>query len=91
MIPGKAAGSSEVCAVIISVSGEVETGVMMELCQHVVDGKGMLDKWRTRVLVPCRFSKNCNGKSCNACRGVKLLGNSLKIAESTGKKDSRIS
>ena len=25
---------------------------MVELCQHVLDGKGMPDEWQTSVLVP---------------------------------------
>ena len=45
MKPGKAAGPSEVCAEMISASGEVGVSVMMELCQHVLDGKRMADEW----------------------------------------------
>ena len=44
MKPGKAAGPSEVCAEMISASGEVGIGVMMELCQRELDGKGMPDE-----------------------------------------------
>ena len=50
--PGKAAGPSEVCGEMISASGEVRISVMVELCQRVLDGKGMLDEWQTSVLVP---------------------------------------
>ena len=35
MKPGKAAGPSEVCAEMISVSGQVGVSVIMELCQRV--------------------------------------------------------
>ena len=52
MKPGKAAGSSEVCAKMISASGEVRVSVMVELCQRMSDGKGMPDEWQTSVLVP---------------------------------------
>ena len=52
MKPGKAAGPSEVCAEMISASEEVEVSLMLELCQHVLDGKGMPDEWQTSVLVP---------------------------------------
>ena len=41
---GKAAGPSEVCAEMISASGEVGVSVMVELCQRVLDGKGMPDE-----------------------------------------------
>ena len=44
MKPGKAAGPSEVCAEMISASGEVGASVMVELCQRVLDGKGMANK-----------------------------------------------
>ena len=40
MKPGKAAGTPEVCAEI-SASGVVGVGVMVELCQRVLNGKGM--------------------------------------------------
>ena len=38
---GKAAGPSEVCAEMISASKEVGVSVMVELCQCVLDGKGL--------------------------------------------------
>ena len=46
MKPGKAAGFSEVCAQMISASGKVRVSVMVELCQHVLDGKGMPNEWQ---------------------------------------------
>ena len=50
MKPGKAAGPSEVCAKMISASGEVGISVMVELRQRVLDGRGMPDEWQTSVL-----------------------------------------
>ena len=50
--PEKAAGPSELCAEMISASGKVGGSVMVELCQHVLDGKGMPDEWQTSVLEP---------------------------------------
>ena len=44
MKPEKAAGPSEVCAEMISASEEVGVSVMVELCQRMLDGKGMLDE-----------------------------------------------
>ena len=52
MKPGKVAGPFEICAEMISASGEVGISVIMELCQLVLDGKGMPDEWQTSVLVP---------------------------------------
>ena len=52
MKPGKATGPSELCAEMISASGEVGVSVMVELCQCVLDGKGMPDERQTSVLVP---------------------------------------
>ena len=42
MKAGKAAGSPEVRVEMIVASGEIGIGVMVELCQGVFDGKGML-------------------------------------------------
>ena len=44
MKPGKAAGPSEVCAKMISASGETEVSVMVELCKCVLDGKQIPDE-----------------------------------------------
>ena len=49
--PEKAAGPSELCAEMISASGEVGVSVMVEICQRVLDGKGMPDKWQTSELL----------------------------------------
>ena len=64
MKPGKAAGPSEVCAKMISASGELGVSVMVELCQRVLDGKGMPDEWQTSVLVPI-FKGNGGVRNCN--------------------------
>ena len=78
--PRKAAGPSEVCAEMISASVEVGVSVMLELCQRVLDGKGMPDKWKTSVLVPI-FKGKGDARSCNTCKGVKLLEHAMKIVE----------
>ena len=49
---GKAAGPSDICTEMILASGEIGIGVMMELCQGVLDGRGMPDEWALRVVVP---------------------------------------
>ena len=80
MKSGKAAGPSEVSAEMIAASGEVGIDVMMELCQRVLDGKGMPDEWKTSVVVPI-FKGKGDVMSCGAYRGVKLLEHAMKIVE----------
>ena len=41
MKPGKAARPSEVSAEMISASREIGVSAIMELCQPMLDGKGM--------------------------------------------------
>ena len=78
--PRKAAGPSEVCAEIISASAEVGVSVMVELCQRVLNGKGMPDESQTSVLVPI-FKGKRNVKNCNTYREGKLLEHAMKIVE----------
>ena len=52
MKSGKATGTSEVSVEMIVASGEIGVKVMMELCQRVLDGRGMPDEWKTSVTVP---------------------------------------
>ena len=78
--PRKAAGPSEVCAEIISASAEVGVNVMVELCQRVLNGKGMPDESQTSVLVPI-FKGKRNVKNCNTYREGKLLEHAMKIVE----------
>ena len=44
MKPAKVAGPSEVCAEMTFASEKVGVSVMMDLCQRVLDGKGMPDE-----------------------------------------------
>ena len=48
----KVAGASEVSVEMIASSGETGIGVMVELCQGVLDGRGMPDEWALSVVVP---------------------------------------
>ena len=52
MKSGKATGTSGVSVEMIVASGKIGVKVMMELCQHVLDGRGMPDEWKTSVIVP---------------------------------------
>ena len=72
MKSGKANGTSEVSVEMIVASGEIGVKVMMELCQHVLDGRGMPDEWKTSVIVPI-FKGKGDVMSCGLYRGVKLL------------------
>ena len=80
MKPGKAAGPSEVCAQMISASGEIGVSVMVELCQHVLDGKEMPDEWQKSVLLPI-FKEKGDVRNCNTFREVKLLDHTIKSVE----------
>ena len=51
MKSGKANEPSEVSEEMIVASDKIEIEVMMELCQRVLDGRGMPDEWKTSVIV----------------------------------------
>ena len=64
--------------------------VMMELCQHVLDGREMPDEWKTSVIVPDEWKTSVivpifKGKgdvmSSGSYRVVKLLEHATKIVE----------
>ena len=76
----KATGISEVSVEMIVASGEIGVKVMMELCQRVLDGRGMLDEWKTSVIVPI-FKGKGDVMSCESYREVKLLEHAMKIVE----------
>ena len=78
MKAGKAAGPLEVSVEMIAPSGEIGIGVMVELCQGVLDGRGMPDEWVLSVVVP-NFKGKGDAISCGAYRGVKLLQHAIKI------------
>ena len=80
MKSGKATGLSEVSVEMIAASGEIGVKVMMELCQCVLDGRGMPDEWKTSVIVPI-FKGKSDMMSCGSYRGVKLLEHAIKIVE----------
>ena len=52
MKQGKAAGLSEVTTKMIVAGSRIEEEVMLQLCQRVLDGKGIPDEWKTSVVVP---------------------------------------
>ena len=66
---------------MIVASGEIEVKVMMELCQRILDDRGMPGEWKTSVIVPI-FKEKSDVMSCGSYRGVKLLEHAMKIVES---------
>ena len=70
--------SDEKLREMISASKEVGVSVMVQLCQPMLDAKGMQDEWQTSVLVPI-FKGDV--RNCNVYRGVKLLEHMVKIIE----------
>ena len=77
---GKATGPSEVSVEMMVASGEIGVKVMMELCQHVLDSRGMSDEWKTSVIEPI-FTGKGDVMSCGSYRGVKLLEHAMKLVE----------
>ena len=65
---------------MIAASGEIGIGVMMQLCQGVLDGKGMPDDWALSVVIPI-FKGKGDAMSCAVYRGVKLLEHAMKIVK----------
>ena len=65
---------------MIVASGEIGVKVMMELCQPVLDERGMPDEWKASVIVPI-FKGKGDVMSCGSYRGVKLLEHAMKIVE----------
>ena len=53
---------------------------MIELCQRVLDGRGMPDEWKTSVIVPI-FKGKGDLMSCGSYREVKLLEHAVKLVE----------
>ena len=78
MKAGKAAGPYEVSVEMIAASEEIGIDVMVELCQNVLDARGMLDEWALSVVVPI-FKGKGDAMNCGAYRGVKLLEHAKKI------------
>ena len=76
----KATGTSEVSVEMIVASGEIGVQVMMELCQRVLDDRGMPDEWKTSVMLSI-FKGKSDVMSCGSYRGVKLLEHAMKIVE----------
>ena len=80
MKSGEATRPSEVKVEMIVTTDEIGVKMMMELCQHKLNGRGMPDERKTRVIVPI-FKGKSDVMSCGLYRGVKLLEHAMKIVE----------
>ena len=76
---GKDAGLYEVTTEIIVAGGRIAEEKMLQLCQRVLDGKGIPDEWKTSVVVP--FKGKGDVMNSGSYRGVKLLEHGMKIIE----------
>ena len=65
---------------MIATNGEIWVKVMMNLCQRVLNDKGMSDEWKTSVIVSI-FKGKGDVMSCRSYRGVKMLEQAKKIVE----------
>ena len=70
----------EVSVETIAASGEIGIDVMVELCQCVLDGRGMPHECALSVVVQILEEKG-NAMNCGAYRRVKLLEHAMKIVE----------
>ena len=75
----KATGLSEMTTEMIVAGGRIAE-VMLQLCQRVLNVKGISDKWKTCVVVPI-FKGKGDVMNSGSYRGVKLLEHSMKIIE----------
>ena len=88
MKSGKATGPSEVDSEMIIASGDTRIKVKVELCQRVLDSRGIPEEWKTCVVVPI-FKGKRDVMCCGAYRRVKLLEHAMKIVERVLKKRIR--
>ena len=71
---------SEVTTEMIDAGGRITEEVMLQLCQQVLDGKGIPGEWKTSVVVRI-FKGKGDVMNCGLCRGVKLLVHGMKIVQ----------
>ena len=65
---------------MILASGDVVSRVLMELCQMILDGKGMPTDWASNVIIPISKGKG-DIVNCGMNRSVKLLEHVMQIVE----------
>ena len=75
---GKAARLSKLTTEIIVTGGRIAEEVMFQLCQRVLDGKGIPNEWKISVVVRI-FKGKGDVTNCGSYRGVKLLEHGMKV------------
>ena len=63
---------------MIVAGGRIVEEVMLQLCLRVLGAKGILDGWKTSVVVPI-FKGKGDVLNCGSYIGVKLLEHGMKI------------
>ena len=81
MKQGKAAGLSEVTTKMIVADGRIAEEVKLQLCQRVLDRKGIPYERKTSVVVPIFKEKGGDVMNCGSYGGVKLLDHGMKIIQ----------
>ena len=71
---------------MIAARCKIVVEVITELCQQVLNGKGIPDEWKTSVVIPI-YKEKKGVMNYESCRGIKLLEHALKIVEKILKKD----
>ena len=66
---------------MICASGEIGVEVMMDLCQYVLNGRGMPNEWKISMIMPLFKGKDDDVMSCGSYKGAKLLKHAMKIVE----------
>ena len=74
------AGLSEITTEMIVAGGRIAEEVMLQLCQRVLDGKGIPDEWKTSIVMPI-FKGKGDVMNCGSYREVKLLKHGMKDIE----------
>ena len=69
---GKASGLSEMSMKIIHAIRKVEIDVMIELCQRVLDVKGILENWKTSVMMPI-YKEKGDVMNCDAYKKSEVI------------------
>ena len=85
----EAAGPSEVNMDRVIARGKFGVGVIIKLCQRVLDGKGMPEEWKTSVVGPS-FKGKGDVMGCGAYKGVKLLKHAMKVVERVLEDSTRV-
>ena len=74
---------------MIVAGGRIAEEVMLQLCQRILDGKGIPNEWKTSVLVLI-FEGKGDVMNCGSYRGVRLLKRGMKVIEKVLERKIRV-